>query len=766
LLSPFAAHAQTGRSVIKKWFGLVCSPQGGTYKVTRLLPIFFFFLLSSSCFGQSWSNILSSSRAIDWTKAGLPPTLPDGETTPNPWTPPTRTQCVTTACNTVSGGAVTATSINAALASAPQGTYVLIPSGNFTISSATITMYNQNGVTLRGSGPQSTTLTLTGSSQIQMGAGFGSGSCTWVSGFAAGSTTLTMNGCSGPAPAAGELFSLNQCDSGFSGAGCTNGSSIDNGGLYVCGLTPACQRPGQGTGNLPEQQQVVYVTSVTGGPTYTVNFTPGLYMPNWSSANSPTVNWQQGAHTVSPYGNALENMTIYSIGLSSNWPVNFNANYASWIKGVRFLNVGDSSPPYTVVNLNSGKNCLVANNYFFSDTGINANYPPAMQEGGDSDSLVINNIMVSGIPWEGTGSHEGDVFAYNYTRDNFTAYVLDIFEHNAGNAFQLYEGNQTPSIQEDDTHGTHDLSTIFRNYISGWEEPYVSSNFAGINLDAFDRFANSVGNAIGSLKVTNYQAVFASSLPNYVYSLSATSSAHSDPLVQASVLRWGNYDTATNTTRFQASEIPTTLTGNAAPFNNLVPSSTNLPCSFFLATYTSTTCTAHPSGGTGLSWWKVCMNWTTFPTNCATSATPTFPPNGPDVTGGPYVSGHAYDNPAAVAFKNLPIDSNYQKSYTISASIWASGIETLTITGLPNTTHLLGPFQVSGGACSTGAGEVYMTTSTTATISYALASNPGNCVGGTFKFPDVRQFDERAYQADTGSTTKPTPSSNLIATTQ
>src|SRR5271170_4423873 len=94
---------------------------------------------------QPWSGILSTSRAIDWTHAGLPATLPDGETTPNPWTPPTRTQCVTTACNVVSGGTVTATSINAALASATKGTYILIPAGNFTISSADITIYITNG---------------------------------------------------------------------------------------------------------------------------------------------------------------------------------------------------------------------------------------------------------------------------------------------------------------------------------------------------------------------------------------------------------------------------------------------------------------------------------------------------------------------------------------------------------------------------------------------------------------------------------------------
>jgi hypothetical protein len=45
-------------------------------------------------------------------------------------------------------------------------------------------------------------------------------------------------------------------------------------------------------------------------------------------------------------------------------------------------------------------------------------------------------------------------------------------------------------------------------------------------------------------------------------------------------------------------------------------------------------------------------------------------------------------------------------------------------------------------------GEFEMTGSTATTISYALAVNPGSCAGGTVKFPDVRQFDERVYQAD------------------
>ncbi len=717
---------------------------------------------------QPWSGVLSSSRAINWTGAGLPATLPDGETTPNPWTPPTRTQCVTTACNTVSAGTVTAPSINAALASAPSGTYILIPAGNFTISSANITMYIASGVTLRGSGPQSTTLTLTGTSMIQIGGAYGAGSCPWTSGFSPGTTSITINGCSGPVPVAGELIFLTQCDSGFSGSGCATGSSVDNGGLYICGFTTACQRAGEGTGTPEVQQQVVYVTSVTGsgsGP-YTVNFSPGLYMPNWSSANSPTVSWIPGAKGAVAYGDGLEDMTLYATSLTSNFSVDFNLAYASWVKGVRFLGSGAVTP----IQMLQLKNCLFSNNYIFSDVVLDGNYPPGMQEGSDSDNLVINNIMTSGVPWEGVGSSEGNVVAFNYTRDTFTAYVIDMFEHNAGSAFMMYEGNQTGSFQDDDTHGTHTLNTWFRNYISGWEEPYVTANPAGVTWDSFARFENAVGNAIGSSQLTNYQATWGNSLPNFVYSLDSTSSAHDDPLVLSTALRWGNCDTVTGTCRFQSSEVPTTLTGAAAPFENSVPSDGNLPCSFFLSGYTSTTCTPHSSGGTGLSFWKVCTSWSTFPASCSATQTQPFPPIGPDVAGGPYVKGTAYDIPAAIAWKNLPIDPALQNSYSITGSTWSGGTETLTVSGLPNTTHLLGGFQLNGTAavCNPSGTELLMTGSTSTTVSYALASNPGVSCTGKMLFPDVREFDEHVYETDSAAQPagQPAAPTGLAATIQ
>ena len=270
-----------------------------------------------------------------------------------------------------------------------------------------------------------------------------------------------------------------------------------------------------------------------------------------------------------------------------------------------------------------------------------------------------------------------------------------------------------------------------------------------------------IGNAIGTSGVcTNYST--GSGTYSAIFQFDG-----SDSLATNSLMRWGNVSVITQSTdtpansgiRFVSAEaVPATLTGNAAVFQATVPANTTLPASFFMNSMTS-----HPSGGTGLSWWKVCETWNTFPTSCATSQTQPFPIAGPDKSGGPYVDGFAYDNPAGIAWKNLPVDTSYQNSYTISSSSWAGGIETLNVTGLPNIQSLMGAFQLSGvnSACTSGAtfgnnSEILMTGSTSATIQYALASNPGSSCTGTFLFPDVRQFDERVYESDSASSS-PSP---------
>lgn len=585
-----------------------------------------------------------------------------------------------------------------------------------------------------------TIVTMVSPSQINMGASGGGGSATLTSdsNYAAGSTTIKVTGST---PPAGTTAQLSQCDN-VSSRPC-GGTYTDNGGLFVCGDTLACAQQARGN-TFEHQSQILYIQSVVNNGDGTFNVTissPGIHSPNWAFSHSPKITWNDTQYNA--VGVGLEDLTLVTpVGYAASHLIEMFQAYASWVKGVRFVGSGYS----TGLIIGGSKNVLVTNNYFMPVPYIDTSYPPAIQQFAASDGLIINNIMHGSTTWEGNGGNSGNVFAYNYTRDTFTAYYENTpFDHAGWSDFALFEGNQTGGILDDNTWGAHGINTFFRNYLSCGDPPYETQFPRGLAIDAFHRFDNAIGNTIGS-----YCTVYQGTVDGSAFRLDT-----SDSLVTSTLMRWGNCDTVTGTCRFQSSEVPSSLAAPNVSFSNPVPSTSTLPSSSFLSTSSS--------GGTGLSWWKVCRTWTTFPTSCAAFQTQPFPTTGPDVSGGPYVNGHAYDVPAAVAWQNLPLDTTYQTSYTVTGSSWSGGIETLTITGLPDVTHLMGGFQLSGAnaACLPASGvsytgrtdnEILITDSSSTTVTYALPVNPGLSCTGTFKFPNVRQFDQRVYALDASAT--------------
>jgi hypothetical protein len=816
----------------------------------RKLVLYFALLLAVPCSAQSyWSGILSNSRATSWqSQVGLPASYSDGETTTNAWTPPVRTQCGSTiSASGDTSGATDTSAINTALGSCATGHYVLLASGTFYIT--TVNLYQYSGVSVRGGGPQSTLVHAVCASSCLNGAfdtdwAANTGSCTtWNSGFSSGTTSISLSGCTGTTPHAGMIIQMTQCDTGTSGSNCGTGTVTDNNGLFMCGYNTVCQRSGEGTGTGQHwQNQTSYVTAVSGSAgSYTFTISPGLMLSNWSSADSPTISWEMGnSSTNNPYGIGVEDMTI--IGTPASYAlVALGYCYGCWGKGLRLIGHGTGGGA-TAFLLDGATNSLVMNDYTWGQVPPpGSSYNQALQTNLSSNNLILNNVYDESQPWVGYGSNSGNVWAYNFAHNSFTSYVLSFFEHQAGSTYELFEGNDIPNFEEDDTHGTHDLNTWFRNYQVTWDQPYLSTNESGFLFDDFARFENAIGNIIGtSSSLTGTYQGNGSTDQGWIYELGH--GQFGDQLAQTTAMRWMNYDVATAAIRqcgnssntgwsttcgggsatitscsdssttvtctytgsltltagqsvvsitgnsvsaynsswrvvaptagqftfteftggngtgtggtvVTGSEVPTNLGTNSA-YNNSVPSSTTLPVSFFLPT------TAHPSGGTGLSWWKVCTTWATFPTSCSGTQTQPFPPVGPDVTGGDGTGGYAYSPPSRLAWLNLPVDSSMQTSYTITASSWTGQVETLTITGLPNIENLMGAFQLSGvnAACLTGAtfgnnSEIQMTGSSSTQVTYALPSNPDvNCTG-TMLFPDVRQFDERVYESDPATST-------------
>jgi hypothetical protein len=156
-----------------------------------------------------------------------------------------------------------------------------------------------------------------------------------------------------------------------------------------------------------------------------------------------------------------------------------------------------------------------------------------------------------------------------------------------------------------------------------------------------------------------------------------------------------------------------------------------------------------------------------------------------------------------VAFKNLTIDTTLQNSLSITASQWSNSVSACNLAGAESTSgiapceiltvalsginngsanHIIGGFRLSGvsSACQPASGisytgradgEIVMISSNTAKIAYSLGSSSpdngsSNQCTGTMLWPDVRQFDERVYQDDSGGSTSPFPPTGLSAAVQ
>src|ERR1700694_4195001 len=120
------------------------------------LLLFFITLLifPAAAHAQAWSGIISPTRAVDWTQAGLP-----GDTLPDAGWP------ICTTISLYSGTAATiVNALSACNAAHPSGGVVALGAGTFTLSTGIQFPQNTIGhLALRGQGANSTQLNFTGS---------------------------------------------------------------------------------------------------------------------------------------------------------------------------------------------------------------------------------------------------------------------------------------------------------------------------------------------------------------------------------------------------------------------------------------------------------------------------------------------------------------------------------------------------------------------------------------------------------------------------
>jgi hypothetical protein len=568
---------------------------------------------------QNWKGILSPERAADWSKAGIPGGIPNR----------------TTIFKALAPG-ITAEKINEAIASCPSGQVVLLGPGTYELATG-IDFANHSNVTLRGAGADQTFLVFTGSverrgqsadicvenldsnlpHEERKHPGGPTNTADWTAGYSQGATEITLSNTT-HLVAGQSVICLDQLDD----------SDTDTGAIWVSQkhYVSAIEGP-SGTGRKGRaQMQMSLVTDIHGNK---VTISPGLYMPNWRSSQSPGAWWSDTVVS----GDGIEDLSIDHADSGAKSGVEFFNAHQCWVKGIRDINSNRNHVWFFLTT-----HSVVRDSYFYgTQNSIYLSYGVEIFMG--CDNLIENNIfqhIVSPLITNGCGS--GSVWGYNYAVDDYysasrTWQMSAISLHSVGTEMMLYEGNDCNGLVGDYIHGTHHLITAFRNQLVGWETGMVKQT-TPIQIYTFSRYFNFIGNVLGK---PGYHTHYEDIPPNgtggdfSIYTLGwggnggGTSVLKNDPLTANTAMRWGNYDTVSNRARWEATEVPSGLSFLANP----VPASHDLPASFYLS--------AKPS------WWGA-MPW---------------PAIGPDVSGGTDPTGHVYANPAEVCYNSCPKDNAY-----------------------------------------------------------------------------------------------------------
>ena len=616
---------------------------------------------------QLWSGILAPTRGdANWSSAGA--TIPSG-TIPNCATQPSsNTPAAISAAFTADAGGANYCKIN-------------IPAGTYNVSGTINLQYaGKANVILNGAGPNQTFFVWTGGGSMNCNGLNVTEVCVWGGnsssvagseslwtnstsvngGYTQGSTTLTLGSFSNLS--VGMLLEIIQQD-----------PSSDNGNAYFCATTGSngsCSWQGASSAPNPggvnsSQGQLVAVTAC-GTSTFgaactsgTVTIDSPIKAPNWSSSQNPTA-WWAGTMPVSNVG--IQNVSFDVSGITGGIFDECHMCNNVWFQNIRQINgtVKGQSSTNHFIEWNS-HHVTIQNSYMYGSNPASEGYGVDF-DASTSDSLAQNNITQHVETGYITETGVGNVFGYNYAVDNYFGsnwQQCDEYNHDAGDYYNLFEGNVGICAVEDTIHGSHLWNTYYREYLSGYDPatipngPYADGNIMSFQIGAFSRYANIVANVLGnttlSKPTTSYQNAGASGTPNtctsypleVVYSLNFSDGGNqipyspscigssfyidNDNLAASTLMRWGNYDVVHGSVQENSSE-----TGSSAPvYPGLASPATTFPASFYLSTQPT--------------WWS-------FPNG---SAAP-WPAIGPDVTGGNIagVGGHAWLNPAANCYLN------------------------------------------------------------------------------------------------------------------
>jgi hypothetical protein len=579
---------------------------------------------SSGTTAQGTDTVMATG-APDPTSSSADPASPPGSIDPNALIPADRATTWnpgmmavggipvrSTVCETVTprgGGQDDTGRIQAAINTCPFGQVVQLTAGTFIVNSGHFVLVNK-GITLRGAGPDQTTLAKTNGAQPFPQPGNGPnpsplvivGPSRWSrtseeSGVAAsseltadavkGSNVVTVARAGGFS--AGQIVLLDEA----SGAGWQTDplgsgkiwaapdwrvvwmkhnppTQADNGNFAANEFPTTPGTAGQWFSRLDRPTaEIKQIAAVSGS---TITFTTPIHI-TYRTSHAAQLSFYAQPH--------VENAGVENLKLMGGDAGNLSFSWAaqSWAKNVE-------STVWSGHGFQMSNSFRIELREFYSHDSAwiqpgGGSYGISL-EGGTSEVLIENGISVrANKVIVALCAGAGSVVGYNYMDMGYINSAGAWIEtginasHMVGPHHVLFEGNYSFNADSDDAHGNSIYHTFFRNHLRGIRAPFINQQ-GGATVDdaiqpgnrpkyaagltAYSYWMSFVGNVLGAAGQMDgwlYETTFAGGKPGiwllgwgYV----------TDPKVSATTLRHGNFDYLTNTVRWDP-----TITNHTLP---------------------------------------------------------------------------------------------------------------------------------------------------------------------------------------------------------
>jgi hypothetical protein len=205
----------------------------------------------------------------------------------------------------------------------------------------------------------------------------------------------------------------------------------------------------------------------------------------------------------------LESLSVWSTAPDGNAKemVTLSGAAYSWIKNVETDGSKNTWSGRHIHLFNSVYRCEVRETYVHNSSNYyqGANAYGIIYSG--SDCLIEDNVVRElNKPVLGETTGGGNVIAYNYVDEAVIGSLTNTWQetaidmsHGSFSHSDLFEGNHTPNLSVDSTHGNNGWGVFFRNWATGRNgSGHADAYLRAVSVDGWQREMTSVGNVLCS----------------------------------------------------------------------------------------------------------------------------------------------------------------------------------------------------------------------------------------------------------------------------